>query len=130
MEKHKLILVSLIAGIAEAILLFVFFSFGAIIGSHLRFYGYRRSSLKNHPIINRNPLYMNLHSQSVDVAQIKSINNGKLAVMNINKIDSTFNLSNAKVISFIGSKENKNILKSGDYILIRRIKKNLIIRIL
>ena len=133
MEKHKLILISLVAGITEAILLFAFFSFGAVIGSHLRFYGYRRVQVTNpsRNIIRDNSLFMSQYKSTlVYLAQIQSVKNGKLTVLNINKKHYTFNLSSAKVYSFTGKKEGQNVLSANDYILIRKIGKNLVIRLL
>ena len=131
MEKHKLILISIVAGVAEAILLFIFFSFGALIGSHLRFYGYRRVTNKNHSIIDSNPFSVNVHElPNMYIAQIESIKNGELTILDINKKHYTFNLSSTKVFSFVGHKESQTILSINEYILIRKIGKNLVIRVL
>ena len=131
MEKHKLILISIFAGIGTAILLFVVFSLGAIVGSRLRFYGYKKhTNAKSDSVLSTKFGRSNLSNSPFYIAQIQSISNGKIKVLNINKKHISFNIAQAKVFSFSGTKESSKILKVNDYIFVRKIGKILVIRVL
>ena len=112
MEKTKYIIVSLIGGIFAAIILFLSFSLGAIFGSHLRFFGYRR-------------LHNNFNVSQIGITgEILNTKNSSLILKTMNKRKMHIILSKNTVIkSDIKSiKPNRSSLKKGIFVYIKRFK--------
>lgn len=117
MEKTKYIIISLVAGIISAIILFIFFAFGAMFGSHLRFFGYKRLHNKN------------IISSHTITGEILSLHKNNLFIKTIDKKDMHVFLNKHDVIK----SQNKSIppkrssLKKGIYVYIQRFKDKLYI---
>ncbi|MHB8442881.1 MAG: hypothetical protein ACYDAS_00730 [Patescibacteria group bacterium] len=119
MEKSKLVIISLSAGIISAVLLFLSFSLGALFGSHLRFYGYHQSQ--------------GLHQENIAVlGKIKSFKNNTLKVSTLAGDTLSLKLSKHAVVKNLSGKiENKSVLsKKGTHIYIKKQGGLLIIIIL
>jgi hypothetical protein len=109
MEKSKLVIISLSAGIISAVLLFLSFSLGAVFGSHLRFYGYHQS---NGP-----------HQENIAIlGKIESFKNNILKVSAFSGDILSLRLPKHTVIKSLSGKiENKSILsKKGTHIYIKK----------
>lgn len=123
MEKQdKIFIISLLAGIVLALIIFVAFSLGSIYGSHLRFYGYRHN------------LSESLHHKDKDIAPIigivKSVSGNNIKVLGVNKKIYTFNKSKIKVISFSGKPLSEKSLKDKIPVVLREFKNHYILRYL
>ncbi len=119
MEKSKLVIISLSAGIVFAVLLFISFSLGAVFGSHLRFYGYHQS---------HGP-----HQENIAVlGKIESFKNNILKVSTLNGDTLSLRLSKRTVVKNLkGKVENKSVLsKKGTHVYIKKQGGLLIIIIL
>ncbi len=119
MEKSKLVIISLSAGIISAVLLFLSFSLGAVFGSHLRFYGYYQSN--GH------------HQENIAIlGKIESFKNNILKVSAFSGDILSLRLSKHTVIKSLSDKiENKSVLsKKGTHIYIKKQGGLLIIIIL
>ncbi|MHB8362042.1 MAG: hypothetical protein ACYDBX_00260 [Patescibacteria group bacterium] len=120
MEKSKLVIISLSAGIISAVLLFLSFSLGAVFGSHLRFYGYHQS---NGP-----------HQENITIlGKIESFKNNILKVSAFSGDILSLRLSKHTVIKSLSGKieKNKSVLsKKGTNIYIKKQGGLLIIIIL
>ncbi|MCL4392818.1 hypothetical protein M1145_01605 [Patescibacteria group bacterium] len=112
MEKTKYIIISLIGGIFAAIILFLSFSLGAIFGSHLRFFGYRRLHNNFKP------------NQTGTTGEILNTKNSSLILKSINKRKMHIILSKNTIIrSDIKSiKPNRSSLKKGVFVYVKRVK--------
>ncbi len=115
MEKSKLILISFILGIVIAIVLFGIFAFGAIVGSHLRFFGYKRHFAVNQQISMNNDHY---------VGKIYSISKKTISIIDLNKYKNIFFIDHFKILSAQGKVLSRNVLKKNEYVYIKIISKS------
>ncbi len=119
MGKAKYIILSLVGGIVTAIILFGFFAFGAMLGSHLRFFGYVRHKNRSDTITGE-IIYVSKKTLAIDTP-----------ARNILHIH-LFKDTTVKEFSIKGREKKLSIssLKKGEFIYIIKFKDKTYITVL